>query len=39
VKQSVLPLSLVLIPIYVDFDSHAIGLVVSKVAPVNAVWE
>jgi len=39
VKQSILPLSLVLIPINVDLDSHAIGPVVFIVAPVNAVIE
>ena len=37
VKQSILPLSLVLITIDVDLDSHAFGPVVFIVAPVNAV--
>ena len=39
VKQSILPLSLVCIPINVDLDSNSIGPVVFIVAPVNAVFE
>ena len=37
-KQSILPLSLVRIPINVDLDSNSIAPVIFIVAPVNAVF-
>jgi hypothetical protein len=37
VKQSILPLTLVCIPIVVELDSYAIALVIFMVAPVNSV--
>ena len=37
VKQSILPLSLICLPINVDLYTHSIGLVIFEVAPVNTV--